>query len=147
MPLPDPQPAMVIRYSYLWYSEFAIGREEGVKDRPCAIVAAVRQDEVDQWKVLVLPVTHSQPEKPEDAIEIPSETKQRLGLDSERSWVVITEWNEFFWPGTPDLRMVPGGDEKTVAYGFLPAKFFHSIKAAFLSKANQGTAQRIRRTQ
>src|SRR5579884_1903406 len=98
MALPAPQPALVIRYSYLWHSEFAAGREEGTKDRPCAIVAAVKAEEDGQWKVLVLPVTHSPPIYPENAIEIPQETKKRLGLDGERSWIVLTEWNEFFWP-------------------------------------------------
>ena len=31
-----------IRYSYLWHSEHLAAREEGEKDRPCAIVAALR---------------------------------------------------------------------------------------------------------
>jgi hypothetical protein len=42
--LPEPQPAMVIRYSYLWHGEYIQGREEGVKDRPCAVVAALWKD-------------------------------------------------------------------------------------------------------
>lgn len=41
MPLPVPVPGLVIRYGYLWHSEHLAGREEG-KDRPCAIVAALR---------------------------------------------------------------------------------------------------------
>ena len=43
--------------------------------------------------------THSAPRRVDDAIEIPPATQQRLGLDSERSWIVITEANEFVWPG------------------------------------------------
>jgi hypothetical protein len=35
-------------------------------------------------KVLVLPITHSPPLNPADAIEIPTETKKRLGLDTDR---------------------------------------------------------------
>ena len=46
---------------------------------------------------------HAPPDREGDAIEIPLETKKRLGLDSERSWIMITEANEFVWPG-PDLR-------------------------------------------
>lgn len=45
MPLPKPIPGLVIRYSYLWCSEYLEGREEGQKDRPCAIVAAIRADD------------------------------------------------------------------------------------------------------
>jgi len=44
VPLPEPVPGLVIRYSYLWYAEHVLGREEGQKDRPCAIVAAIRTD-------------------------------------------------------------------------------------------------------
>ena len=40
--LPEPVPGLVIRYSYLWYTEHRTGREEGQKDRPCAIIAALR---------------------------------------------------------------------------------------------------------
>jgi len=38
-----------------------------------------------------------------------------LRLDSERSWVILSEWNEFIWPG-PDLRRGPGDDEGSIAY-------------------------------
>ena len=38
MSWPVPRPGLVIRYSYLWESEAGAGREEGVKDRPCAII-------------------------------------------------------------------------------------------------------------
>src|ERR1700739_4639183 len=44
-----------------------------------------------------------------DALEIPTPTKDRLGLDSDRSWVVLTEANDFIWPG-PDLRPLSGRD-------------------------------------
>ena len=146
MAFPNPESALVIRYSYLWNSEHVAGREEGIKDRPCAIVAAIKKDDDGQWQTLVLPVTHSAPTNPENAIEIPLETKKRLGLDGERSWVVLTEWNEFSWPG-PDLRMVAGSDEKTVAYGYLPAKFFARVRTEFAEKAQKGAAKRIKRTE
>jgi hypothetical protein len=146
MAFPAPLPALVIRYSYLWHSEFVSGSEEGMKDRPCAIITAIKTDNGVQ-KVLVLPVTHSAPDSPENAIEIPQETKERLGLDSERSWVVLTEWNEFSWPG-PDLRMVVSvSGEKTVAYGYLPAKFFAKVCAAFVAMAQKGSARKVKRSE
>jgi hypothetical protein len=146
MAFPIPQPALVICYSYLWHREFAAGREEGIKDRPCAIVAAVKTEDDSPYRVLVLPVTHRAPAKPEAAIEIPLETKQRLGLDHEQSWVCLTEWNEFLWPG-PDLRILPGGNENTIAYGFLPYRLFEKIQAAFAAKALKGSAHRVKRTE
>ena len=119
MPLPQPVSGLVIRYSYLWYREHLEGHEEGQKDRPCAIVAAVRADESGDTRVLVLPITHSPPDHQSLAVEIPAKVKQRLQLDEAQSWVVLSEWNEFIWPG-PDLRRLPNADDASVAYGMLP---------------------------
>lgn len=41
MTWPTPRPGLVIRFSYLWKREADAGREEGVKDRPCAVVIAI----------------------------------------------------------------------------------------------------------
>lgn len=98
MALPEPVPGLIIRYSYLWYREHLQGREEGQKDRPCAIVAAIRADDNGDTHVLVLPITHSPPGHASFAVEIPAKTKQRLQLDDAQSWVVLSEWNEFVWP-------------------------------------------------
>ena len=38
MPLPAPEPGLVIRYDHLWYPEYEQGREDGDKDRPCGII-------------------------------------------------------------------------------------------------------------
>jgi hypothetical protein len=116
MLLPAPVPGLVVRYGYLWHSEHLAGREEG-KDRPCAIVAALRPaDDAGETRVLVLPVTHSAPAQSALAVEIPASVKERPRLDADRSWVVLSEWNEFVWPG-PDVRRAPGGDASSVAYG------------------------------
>ena len=126
MSWPVPRPGLVIRYSYLWESEARQGREEGVKDRPCAIVLVVLR-EGEHPIVRVLPVTHAPPADPADALEIPPVTKARLGLDGDRSWIVLTEANDFIWPG-PDLRPLPGRDPSTVAYGFLPPGFMRVLR-------------------
>lgn len=138
MSLPAPAPGLVIRYSYLWREEYLRGREEGVKDRPCAIILVTKTEESDEV-VTVLPVTHTPPKDPALALEIPPATKARLGLDDERSWIVLTEANRFIWPG-PDLRPATRGDAATVAYGLLPAKFHAKLIERFLSvyKAHRG---------
>ena len=102
MKWPDPTPGLVIRYAYLWEREYRAGLEEGLKDRPCAIVAAVKND-ADVIRVVVLPVTHSTPDHLTPALEIPPRVKKRLMLDTARSWVILHETNVFVWPG-PDLR-------------------------------------------
>ncbi|HLZ84701.1 MAG TPA: growth inhibitor PemK, partial [Caulobacteraceae bacterium] len=107
MAFPQPLPGLVIRYSYLWHSEHLEGHEEGQKDRPCAIIASIRVDAAGDTRVLVLPVTHTAPTHAGVAVEIPTAVKRRLGLDSARSWIVLSEWNEFIWPG-PDLRPMQG---------------------------------------
>jgi hypothetical protein len=144
--LPEPVPGLVIRYSYLWHSEHREGREEGQKDRPCAIVAAIRPAEAGAQRVLVLPVTHSLPQDPKLAVEIPRAVKERLRLDAERSWVLLSEWNDFTWPG-PDLRRAVGADEVSIAYGMLPPGLFHSIRSQFLSLSGKGGARRVPRTE
>ena len=145
MSFPEPHAGLVIRYSYLWKREYDAGRDEGTKDRPCAIVMAV-VDEDDERRVLVLPITHSPPSRPADAIEIPTITKNRLGLDSERSLVVITEANEFIWPG-PDLRPVPGCEASTVSYGTLPPRFFTFVRDQFLQRDQRERSARVKRTE
>jgi len=142
---PEPHAGLVIRYAYLWKREFDDGREEGTKDRPCAIVMAVIDESGDKV-VLVLPITHSPPANPTDAIEIPTVTKNRLGLDSERSWIVISEANEFMWPG-PDLRPIPGRDASTIAYGPLPPRFFTHVRDRFLERDRREKYQGVKRSE
>ncbi|MDE3015336.1 MAG: hypothetical protein KGI29_00225 [Pseudomonadota bacterium] len=138
MLFPQPQEAYVIRYFYLWNAEHERGQEEGVKDRPCAIVLLVKNEEGKDI-VTVLPITHTPPSlsQAESAMEIPADMKRRLGLDDMRSWVMLTEANRFTWPG-PDLRMAAGGDAETIVYGRLPKRFFYRVRGAFIAALESG---------
>lgn len=125
---PEPQVGLVISYAYLWSDEAEQGQVEGRKDRPCAIVVATETPGPSQRKqVTVVPITHAPPHDPRVAIEIPSRVKEHLGLDSERSWVVLNEFNVFTWPGF-DLRPIKSKDGRA-DYGFLPPKFFDQLIA------------------
>jgi hypothetical protein len=126
--IPTPEPGLVVSYSYLWNREAQDGQEEGRKDRPCVIALAVQRRQDGETWVTVLPVTHSPPQEVAAAVEIPSAVKRHLGLDDARSWVVVSEGDQFVWPGY-DLRKTPGGERYD--YGFLPPRFFASILAAF----------------
>jgi hypothetical protein len=126
MSLPTPRPGLVICYSYLWAREHGRGAEEGIKNRPCAIVAA-RQLVEGREVVTVLPITHTPPVDPADAVEIPSALKAHLGLDGLPSWVVITETNDFLWPG-PDLSQIPSSSPPRFDYGMLPPRFFTHLR-------------------
>ena len=145
MSLPKPVAGLILRYSYLWRREHLEGRDEGQKDRPCAIIAALRVDDAGDTRVLVLPITHTPPDHPTLAVEIPAAVKRRLQLDEARSWVVLSEWNEFVWPG-PDLRRLPGANDASVAYGMLPPALFATIRDKFLAIVNSGVARRVPRT-
>jgi hypothetical protein len=136
---------LVIRYSYLWLREHRDGREEGTKDRPCAIVLAAHAHE-GETRVLVVPVTHSPPENLGAALELPPIVKQHLGLDTGRSWVVLSESNLFDWPG-PDLRRVGDRDDSSAAYGFLPPRLFAELRRRFLVLEAASRSRRVRRTE
>lgn len=129
MPLPRPAQGLVIRYSYLWRAEHLRGQEEGVKDRPCAVILVTTTRDGEEI-VTVLPISHSPPSPSTPAVEIPPRTKQRLGLDDDRSWVVLTEANRFVWPG-PDLRPARHADAASVALGFLPYDLAEEIRRKF----------------
>ena len=128
MPIPTPEPGLIISYAYVWDHEAQSGQEEGRKDRPCVIALAVERQQDGETFVTVLPVTHRQPDDTAAGVEIPRAVKQHLGLDDARSWVIVSEGDQFVWPGY-DLRKVLGADRYD--YGYLPPRFFETILAAF----------------
>jgi hypothetical protein len=103
VPLPVPEPGLVISCSYLWRSEYEQDQEEGVKDRPCAVIL-ISEDAAGEAVVTVVSITHNPPDHPGDGLEIPLAVKRRLGLDEARSWAIVSEVNRFVWPGPAASR-------------------------------------------
>lgn len=128
---PKPLAGQVISYAYLWQTEHQRGQEEGLKDRPCAVILVVTNQDGNEI-VTALPITHTPPSNPDSAVEIPPATKRRLGLDDARSWVVLTEANRFTWPG-PDLRPMRRSEAASVLYGELPGSLLVKIRDGFLA--------------
>jgi hypothetical protein len=93
-----------------------------------------------------VPITYSAPDALGEAIEIPAAIKARLGLDAERSWIVLNEANDFFWPG-PDLRFLPGRGPESSVYGFLPPRFFRVVRDRFLVLRDERRAALVRLTE
>lgn len=145
MSIPSPQPGLIICYSYLWAEQHAAGAEEGQKNRPCAIVAA-RQVIEGRAVVTVVPITHTPPTSPTDAVELPAALKAHLGLDGQPSWVVVTETNDFLWPG-PDLRPVPGSKPARFSYGMLPPRFFTHVRDRILQAHLHRKLNQVPRTE
>jgi hypothetical protein len=129
MPLPEPECGLVISHFYLWRHEREDGRTEGIKARPCVVVLARAPDDGTR-RITVAPMTHSPPLDPTAAMEIPPAVKRHLGLDAERSWVVLDDFNEFTWPGF-DLCPVPGKPGR-YDYGLLPPALFTRIATRVL---------------
>ncbi len=127
-----PKPGEVINYSYLWEREYREGRDEGVKDRPVAIVLVTQSiNGLDQ--VHVVPMTSKPPVRGQQAIEVPQAVRRQLGLSAERSWIIVTEWNRFTWPGY-DIRPIRGR-EPAVSFGFLPAGLFRQVRDSLVAAA------------
>jgi hypothetical protein len=99
-----------------------------------------------ETRVTVLPITHTPPADSAAAMVLPVTTKTRLGLDMDRAWIVLSEGDEFLWPG-PDLRPVPGTHPATVAYGFLPPRLFNTVSERVLALAGQRLSERVTRTE
>ena len=135
MNFPVPEAGLVISYSYLWSEEAAADRTEGRKARPCAIIVVVTQSAGTAPTVVVAPMTHTLPREPAGAVEIPVSIKRDLGLDDDRSWVVVDDLNVFQWPGF-DLRPIPGSRDR-YDYGFVPPRFFEAIKARLIERRRE----------
>jgi hypothetical protein len=128
MPLPKAEAGLVFRYDFLWNREARQGRSVG-KERP-ACLAVATDPESDPQVVVVLPITHSKPTGGTIGVEIPLPVRRMLGMDSERCWVIVTEFNIDEWP---PAGMAPLPGTKTVfAYGILPDGVFDRIKTEFL---------------
>jgi hypothetical protein len=91
--------------------------------------------------VYVLPITHRAPVDPESGIEIPRATRQRLGLDGERSWIITSELNRLIWPG-PDLRALPSGE---YSYGYLPTRLVRAVLDQVRVHAHKGSLSSVPR--
>jgi hypothetical protein len=129
MAVPAPEPGLVINYSYLWHHEHESGAEEGRKDRPTVVVLCVEGGSAGETTVTVLPVTHRRPEAQHTAVEIPASVKRHLGLDDDPSWIIVSEGNDFVWPGYDLRRRADGG----YVYGFLPPRLFDRVRDAFVA--------------
>jgi hypothetical protein len=139
--MPAPEPGLVVHFNYLWNRERDEGREEARYARPCAIILSYRTAVDGSLIVLLAPITHAPPEPSDAAIEIPPSVKMHLGLDAERSWVILSEVNETGWPGF-DLRPSTSGE---YAYGFIPPRLYEGIRARIIEQLQTGALKRVPR--
>ena len=132
MQKPAPASGLVIRYDYLWRDQAKRGRQEGSKDRPCAVVIATTRADGGH-RALVAAITHSEPAAG-DGILLPPRVKQHLGLDADRSWIIVSELNEIDWT---DPGIIPVSRSQWT-YGFLPRPLAQALLDAVRAKAKAG---------
>lgn len=140
MALDPPKPGQVIDYRYLWWDERRRGLEEGRKDRPCAVVFAVENQD-GKTRVYVLPITHARPAGNEDGMEVLHQWKQYLRLDDQSSWIITSELNHFEWPG-PD---VVGTDTSAITRGLLPHKVISRLREMILVRIRDRNIRAVNR--
>lgn len=95
-------------------------------------------------QLLVAPITHVPPARATDAIELPAIVKKQIGLDSARSWIVLTELNGFVWPG-PDIRIAPG--QQSPVYDAIPDWLFFDVREGVLRHSGAGKLKITKRTE
>lgn len=132
---------MVFRYDYLWSREAAAGRDQG-KERPACLVAAMDSIASPRY-VVILPITHTPPDKDTVGVEIPAKVRHAIGLDDVPSWVIVSEHNVDVWPNG-GLAPVPGRSG-VFSYGFIPPGLFAQVKAKFLEQSGRGRSAGVRR--
>lgn len=142
MALPTPHDGLVIRYGYLWEWQRRRGQEEG-RDRPCMILRIFKTPAEQTRRAIVIPISHTppDPERDQEGFEIPIVTGRRLGLDEERSWLIVSECNRFTWPG-PDVRSV---DTRRDAYGPMPPGLYAKARDRFLARAQERRLKTVER--
>jgi hypothetical protein len=131
-----PQVGAVICFRYLWQREFAAGLVEGAKARPCLVIAVEpeRGEGPAQPWITVVPITHRVPAHAA-AIAVPAETKRRLRLDDDLSWIVLGEANAFLWPGY-DVHPAPGS--QSWLYGYVGRGLFTAVRRKLMDLLQAG---------
>jgi len=123
--LPEPEPGLVIRYSNLWLREHREGREEGTKDRPCAIVLAARNyGDGTQFRVSA---THGRPENLAAALELPPAVNNIPASTRNAHGVALSKSNLFDWPA-PGPRRVGYRDNSFGRLWVLPPRRFAELR-------------------
>ena len=101
-----------------------------MKDRPVAVVLLTRNvDGLDL--VHVVPLSTKPPAPGDHGIEVPDAVRRQLGLSGGRSWIVVSEWNRYTWPGY-DTRPIPGREPET-SYGFIPSSLLRRVLDAMVA--------------
>ena len=136
MPLPKaPIPGMVVRYSFLWSSEAAVGETEGRKDCPCVVVTAVRGTADGRFRVRCCRSRMSPPRRRAASRSLRG-SSGILGSTTTPRGSYSTKSTNSSWPGV-DLRPVSRVKPGVWTFGVLPTELFGEITAKLRSILDQ----------
>lgn len=139
-----PEAGDILSYRYLWHREYEKGLEEGSKARPSVVLTLIEKNENNVLEVYLLPITHSQPENPNDAYLIPSDKALKAGLDESKNFVNLTEMNHFTWKGY-DVESVPNSNPKTEYYGRLDFDITNKLRSELAARKARGSFTIVQR--
>lgn len=135
----------MVRYDFLWKDEQRAGRDDGSKDRPCAIILVSKPKADGSTEVALCPITHSEPQGQETGVKIPLKMARHLGLDDQQSWIKTHELNSLIWP----KDQVPFGISKSPSgawsYGMLHKDIGAQVFTQLRENAQNKTLQNVRR--
>lgn len=142
----DPRPGLVLRYDFLWKEDRDAGREDGTKDRPCAVVLVSVALADDSRKVLLCPITHSPVSPGETGLPIPPAVARHLGLDDRPSWIKTHQVNVITWQnGRIPAGIVPARPG-VWAFGQLPDSLGRAMFAQVLENSRKRSLGQVART-
>jgi hypothetical protein len=152
--VPDLTPGLIVRYGYLWLTEFRQQRTDPSKDRPACVVMQILDEQAPRLEVVggdtpapgdvvILPITTRPPEPDALAIELTASEKRVCGLDAAiPSWLILSEFNVDTWPNA-DLALVPGTNR--FDYGVAPPGLMSRISQRFVGAARTRRVIGVRR--
>ncbi|MFQ5565004.1 MAG: hypothetical protein ACE5EU_01430 [Paracoccaceae bacterium] len=132
------RPGDVFEYPYLWNWQAKKGETEGRKERPVCLLIALPV--LTGTMMVILPITATEPESKDDAVEMPAIEARRAGLAGwKRGWVIVSEANFdslenswYFNPGQP-----PRGRFSPAFLSKISARFQNVLEAGGLRKVSR----------
>jgi len=141
----EPEPGLVVRYDFLWSDERARGRDQGAKDRPCAIVVATAWRSDGTRDVVLCPITRSPVGPGESGVAVPPAVARHLGLDDAQSWIKTHEVNVLTWEAGRLPFGIVRAREGAWTFGRLPDALGRRVFEEVRGLARAGRLARIHR--
>ncbi len=117
------------------------GRSSGDKNRPCALVVASRAAPDAPLRVMVCPITHTEPRPPSEGIEVPHDEKAGMGLDDKPQWIITSEVTKVNW-WDKRFSQTPSG---LWVYGKTSKELMTEVKTRIQSRITSGSMDIIDR--